>query len=287
MIEPAGRKALWKTQILALALGGALLAGCASKPDQPQIASTDGGGGTDTQVAAAPSPGDNDPLEFLNRNIFAINLAVDTVILEPAADIYRHLVPDGTQRAVRNLLRYVKTPIILVNNLLQGDTDGAANTMHRFFINSITLGLDDPAAIDGYQYQDTGFGDTLAVWGVGEGFYVVLPIFGPSTARDAVGLGADILADPLTYTGTATTDIVQGTATGLDERSRNIDGFRDIQRNSLDFYAAVRSLYRQRRASQIRSVTGETGPGPGGSGASDLEWDLVVAPEDSSAPKPQ
>lgn len=219
------------------------------------------------------SPAESDPLEPLNRNIFAINDAVDTVLLEPAADTYRTLVPDGTRRAVRNLLRYVKTPVILANNLLQGDLDAASNTTHRFLINTITLGLDDPAERDGFTFDDTGFGETLAVWGVGEGFYVVLPLFGPSTARDGVGLGVDAAMDPTTYAGGVT--VIQSGAKAIDGRSRFLDEFNDLERNSLDLYAAVRSFYLQNRRAEL-GVGGTDRFGPG-----DEEWDKAVSGDGS------
>lgn len=215
------------------------------------------------------SPSESDPLEPLNRNIFAINDAVDTILLEPAADTYRTLVPEGTRMAVRNLLRYVRTPIILANNLLQGDLDAASATTQRFLINTITLGLGDPAERDGFSFDDTGFGETLAVWGVGEGFYVVLPLFGPSTVRDGVGLGVDTLASPLTYAGAAT--LIQTGAKALDGRSRFLDEFNDLERNSLDLYAAVRSFYLQNRRADLGvGGAGQFGPG-------DEEWDKAVS----------
>lgn len=215
------------------------------------------------------SPAESDPLEPLNRNIFAINDAVDTVLLEPAADTYRTLVPEGTRRAVRNLLRYIKTPVILANNLLQGDMDAASNTTQRFLINTITLGLGDPAENDGHEFKDTGFGETLAVWGVGEGFYLVLPLFGPSTARDGVGLGVDVAIDPTTYAGGVT--VIQSGAKAVDGRSRFIDEFNDLERNSLDLYAAVRSFYLQNRRAELGvGGAGQFGPG-------DEEWDKAVS----------
>lgn len=204
----------------------------------------------------------NDPAEPTNRTIFAVNQAVDTVVLKPAAGMYRHLVPPPVRESIHNALNNLRSPVILFNDVLQGDLERAGDTVMRFVINSTigVLGIWDPASSMGFEYHHEDFGQTLAVWGIGEGPYVMLPIFGPSNPRDAVGLAVDFLVDPLTWWASNTDrgyiNYTRAGLQGVSERARNYDTLEDIERSSLDFYAALRSLYRQRRVDDINN--GET-----------------------------
>jgi phospholipid-binding lipoprotein MlaA len=150
--------------------------------------------------------------------------------------------------------------VILANDLLQGEWERANHTAGRFVINTATsLGLFD-IVDDRYPYHDEDFGQTLAVYGVDDGFYLVLPVFGPSSARDAVGRGVDVLLDPLTYVeGAQTLSIATSVAGAVDSRARNLELFRDIKSDSVDFYARVRSLYYQRREAAIQNTDGPRG----------------------------
>lgn len=220
------------------------------------------------QKAPAPAPvvtsqqvqeDDNDPFEGSNRFFFGVNQVVDDVILRPTAIVYRSVLPDFAQDGVHNFLGNLNSPVILVNDLLQGEGDRAGNTVVRFGINSTVgvLGLFDVATDWGYPYHDEDFGQTLAVWGVGDGPYFYFPIMGPSSARDFTGFVVDRAFDPLTYVGWGDdyeyVPIARTVLNVLDLRSRNIETLDDIERTSVDYYASIRSLYRQSRADSIRN----------------------------------
>jgi phospholipid-binding lipoprotein MlaA len=240
----------------------------ASDPTLTQIAQSDAGqsDGSDAWADSesddfGPEPGDNDPLEVPNRMFFAFNEALDFMIIRPVAVTYRFVVPSGVRNSVRNFLRNLRTPVTLANDLLQGDLERAENTFARFFINSTIglLGLFDIAADSGYPYHDEDFGQTLGTYGAGEGFYLVLPVLGPSSLRDGTGRIVDIFLDPLTYLAPQEVGLGRAVATGIDFRSRNIDELDALKADSLDFYARIRSLYRQNRENEINNgvPTGE------------------------------
>ena len=209
---------------------------------------------------------DNDPLEGLNRGIFEFNRVVDGVFLKPMAQIYRGVLPQFAQDSVRSFLRNLRSPLVLANDVLQGDIDRAGTTIGRFVINSTLgiLGLWDVASEFGMPHHDEDFGQTLAVWGVGEGFYLMLPILGPSNPRDVVGLAAEIYADPVNiYLRNEDLEYLTYVRAGLrsiDARARSIEVLDELERNSLDYYAAIRSLYRQQRANEIRNRKSDTEP---------------------------
>lgn len=230
----------------AVALSG-LVAGCAQVPEDPD--------------ARAAYEANNDPIEDVNRAIFGFNLTIDRVFVRQFAAAYREL-PDMVKDSVRNFLRYLKTPVILANNILQGDQEGASDTIGRGLINTFGLGLFDIANGNGngIPYRDEDFGQTLAVWGVGEGAYLQIPFLGPSTVRDAGGKVVDMFFDPFTYWGfnsdSSGPEAWRGGRIGMDlvdSRSRNLEQIEDLETTSLDFYATVRSLYRQQRENMIRN----------------------------------
>lgn len=215
-------------------------------------------------LAACASPGGEptqiaDPLEPVNRYIFAANLALDTTVIEPVATIYRNIVPDIARDSVRNFLRNLESPVLLTNDVLQGDIDAAAVTTKRFFINTTVgiLGLFDRAADMGLARRDEDFGQTMGTYGVGPGVYLVLPILGPSSLRDAAGNFVDYYFDPLNYyadnADRGTITFLRSGIRGLDTRARVIETLDEIERTSIDFYATIRSLYHQRRRSEIRN----------------------------------
>ncbi len=213
--------------------------------------------------ASAPGAGDadavvSDPLEVPNRFVFAANEAADVLLIRPAAEIYVGLVPDPVRQAVHNVIQNLLGPLHIANNLLQGDFEGAQVATGRFMTNTILGlgGLADVAAEVGLNEQQEDFGQTLAVWGVGPGPYIVLPLLGPSNLRDTVGYGVDALADPLRIwaQGNDQDALLYGRAgtTVIDRRSQLLTEIDDLRRNSLDFYATLRSLYGQQRAAAIR-----------------------------------
>jgi len=201
----------------------------------------------------------NDPLEPVNRVIFQVNRGMDTWFLRPAATFYRAMLPPPLQTAIGNFLDNLSSPVVLLNDVLQGNTDRAGNTFARFAINT-TIGIGgifDMATDMGYPDHSEDFGQTLGVWGVGEGPYIMLPIFGPSNPRDTVGLVADYFTDPITNWSINThrrwINPTRAAAQNIDWRARNMEEIDDLERTSIDYYATVRSLYRQYRKDQIRN----------------------------------
>ena len=201
----------------------------------------------------------NDPLEPFNRVVFDVNLTLDGLIFKPFATMYRGVMPEVGRTAVHNVLSNLREPVVFVNDVLQGELERAGTAAGRFAINSTIgiLGIIDVATDFGLEQHSEDFGQTFAVWGVGEGPFLMLPLFGPSNPRDAVGLVAQIFGDPVNI-ALANNDLenvvlARSLLTGLDERERNLDTLDEIERTSLDFYAALRSLYRQRRADEIRN----------------------------------
>ena len=175
-------------------------------------------------------------------------------MLRPAASIYRDVLPEPVQNGVHNFLHNLRSPIIFGNDLLQGELDRAGSTLARFAINSTVgiFGLYDFAAYVGIEKHNEDFGQTLAVWEVEQGPYLVLPIFGPSNPRDGVGKVADILIDPLTWLAPFELQMARTIGTAVNARAR-LSTKSMISRITHCFYSAVRSLYRQKRADEIRN----------------------------------
>ena len=202
---------------------------------------------------------DNDPLEIPNRFIFAFNQTLDVAIIRPAAVLYRDLVPEYLRQRVHLFLRNLSEPVTLANDLLQGDLERAGTTADRFLLNSTggVLGFWDVATDLGHPYHKEDFGQTLGVHGVGEGPYLVLPLLGPSNLRDATGKVVDIFLDPFFYIARETDkeewQLYRFLLDGLDFRTRNLETLDEIERDALDFYARLRSLYRQKRDAEIRN----------------------------------
>jgi len=213
-----------------------------------------------TVVAATPAPEEdvNDPLEPVNRVIFRFNEVVQEGILGPVAHAYNDHVPAKMRLGIGNFLTNLSSPVSFVNHVLQGDFSGALHVFIRFFVNS-TVGMagiaDVVSDVDG-EPRDEDFGQTLGVWGMEEGFYLVLPIFGPSNPRDLVG---KFLVDPyfdpfglwVSNTEQDTVEYSEMAVSGVDEYAGVVDELEQIQKTSVDYYAAIRSLYRQKRKSQI------------------------------------
>lgn len=198
-----------------------------------------------------------DPIEPVNRAVFAFNTAFDRFLFEPVAKIYDAVFPGLVKDSVQSFMRNLRSPLIIANNLLQGEIGDAGVATARFIINTTAgvAGLVDVAAGHGLMYEDEDFGQTLAVWGLGDGMYVVLPILGPSSLRDAGGKVVDFAGDPLQLWANNTHNdwvyITRGAVEGIDNRARVIKAVEDLRKNSLDYYAAVRSAYVQRRHAVI------------------------------------
>ncbi len=237
----------WKSLGLACVLSVGLLSGCASTPADPQ--------------AQAAADAINDPLEPFNRAMLEFNKIVDHFLLKPITLVYQ-IVPPPVRDGVHSALANLRAPVVLANDLLQGETGRAGDTVSRFAINS-TIGLlgawDAADKWFGIAPHTEDFGQTLASWGVNEGPYLVLPVIGPSNPRDAVGLAVDSAADPLNwYLRNVDKDewiYARLGLTVLDTRMEVGDTLDALERTSLDFYASLRTIYRQRRADEIRNRT--------------------------------
>jgi phospholipid-binding lipoprotein MlaA len=199
----------------------------------------------------------NDPLEPTNRVIYAFNDGLDTVILRPAAQAYRFLIPSQVRGGVHNVLSNLATPVQLSNDILEGKPRRAGDTTMRFLINTTVgvLGIFDIAKDWGYPDHDADFGITLALWGLPSGPYLFLPVFGPSDPRDAIGLGVNVVMDPFTWVGQGAAvralDWSRFAMNGLDQRERHLDDIDSVKKTALDPYATFRSLYRQHRQAKI------------------------------------
>ena len=247
----------------------AVLPGCATQTNTPQPA-----------VAEEEF---NDPFEDVNRKIFDFNQVVDRNVLVPVAKAYRTVLPDVVRDSIRDFLYNLRDPLIFANDTLQLDFKRAGETFARFVLNS-TLGVGGLIDVAGkwgqLPYHEQDLGITLGYWGVPEGPYIVVPILGPSDPRDLGGQVAEGFGDPFNrlVTGNPYTlywiPFVRGGVSGIDQRSRYIETLADIERTSLDYYATIRSLYRQRRAALIRHEREENLPPP----ASFSRNDRPVAP---------
>lgn len=195
----------------------------------------------------------NDPLEPLNRAILEFNLVLDKAILKPVAYVYRQCVPAPLRDNVHNFLSNLGSPVTFANDLMQGELDRAGTVMARFAMNSSlgVFGINDVAAKFGLPGHEEDFGQTLAIWSVGPGPYLMLPILGPTNLRDGVGISVDSLIDPFPHLASEVFGLGAATGRAVDSRARHYDQFNELEERSLDFYAAVRSLYRQRRADMI------------------------------------
>ncbi len=195
----------------------------------------------------------NDPLEPANRTIFDFDMAVLDHALSPVALAYRDHVPGPMRDGISNVLDNLQMPVTILNSGLQGEFDNMAAATTSLLINSTAGigGIFDIPASSGWKPRKEDFGQTLAVWGFAEGAYLVLPIAGPSTARDTIGLGVDILTDPLTWLLTPGWSYVRSGTAAIDSTARAHDRIAEARQSSIDFYAKIRSLYRQERARAI------------------------------------
>lgn len=268
------RPALMRATMLAAAL---IAGGCATAP------------GDDDPEGQAEFRETNDAFEPTNRALFAVHEAADRNVLQPVAEAYRDIVPQGIRLAVRNILGNLRAPVILANDLMQGNVTRARSTLGRFMVNS-TIGVGgilDVADYWGERGHSEDFGQTLAVWGVGEGHYIFVPLLGPSNPRDLIGQGVDFVINPLSWFGQGIlVDVAGYTQLGLtvvDTREALLEPIDQVRSSSLDPYSTLRSAYRQRRGYEIRNeedrgrVVGPSGVTGFGQG--------VTQPADPSQPR--
>jgi phospholipid-binding lipoprotein MlaA len=202
---------------------------------------------------ALAGEGENDPIEGFNRKIFWLNDKLDVYVLEPVAKGWEFIAPDPVQKGVSNFFYNVRFPISLVNDVLQGKPIDAGKDVGRFAVNTTVgvLGFMDPATGWGMPRNNEDFGQTLGVWGVPIGPYLVLPIVGPSSPRDAAGIAADyafsitpFFVDQFILMGARLVD-------GVNERSRYIKEVQDAKESAFDYYSFIRNAYFQRRKALV------------------------------------
>jgi phospholipid-binding lipoprotein MlaA len=204
----------------------------------------------------------DDPLEPLNRAVFDFNDKLDTAVIKPVAQAYLDVVPGFVRDRIRAFIDNLAEPRIFANDMLQGRFNAAGITLSRFLANTIAGvgGLFDVATGQGLARQTGDFGQTLYAWGVDDGPYLVLLFFGPSDARDAIGLGVDMYTTPpaqVVHGDDATAiGFGVGLVDGIDLRSRNIDTLEALKASSLDYYTHFKSIWRQHRAVALREARG-------------------------------
>lgn len=189
-----------------------------------------------------------DPIESFNRGVFGFNNFVDIYFLDPVTDGYRFVVPDGGRSMVSNFIRNLREPLNIANNLLQGDLDGAYNSTFRMITNSFAGfgGLLDVAGREGYIYEYESLDQTLAVYGLPQGPYLVLPLIGPGSTSGHASLFAEGFADPFNRWAINTDQeewiVVRQATQVLNSKDQFVDVQRDLRVNSSDYYAAVRNI---------------------------------------------
>ncbi len=226
------------------------VAGCATPPTDP--------------AARAAFDEANDPLEPMNRHVFEFNRVLDGLLFKNVAEFYRIVVPEPVRKSIHNVIVNLNEPVVFANNLLQAKIERGGTTFARFAVNSTVglAGLFDVATEMGLKEQTGDFGQTLYSWGVEDGGpYLVLPILGPTNPRDGIGMGVDSYIDPWRYissdVGISHFMWTRFVMDGLDKRVKAGPELEEIERNSVDYYASLRSLFRQNRAKELDNITPE------------------------------
>lgn len=194
-----------------------------------------------------------DPLEGVNRGVLAFNDQADEIVFKPVARLYRNVTPQGLRDMVRNFFSNIDDLFIGANNLLQGKLEDAVNDWLRFAFNTTfgLLGIHDWATDMGLEKHNEDFGQTLARWGAGDGIYLVLPLLGPSTLRDAAALPADWAVDPVTrHTPVDERNAMFATRL-VGRRADLLAASRTLEEAALDRYVFLREAFLQRRRSLV------------------------------------
>jgi len=195
-----------------------------------------------------------DPFEPFNRAMLSVNTGIEKVIARPIDTVYRGVTPKPARKGIANAVDNLSSPVTFLNDLLQGRPGRAGKTLVRFIVNSVIgiAGFFDVAKSDGLPPHYEDFGQTLAVWGVKNGPYLVLPLIGPTTVRDGIGYGIDTVSDPLYWVlnNSTATYAIAGTET-LIQYDNYREDLENLRKSSIDYYSAMRSAYLQRRQSDI------------------------------------
>jgi phospholipid-binding lipoprotein MlaA len=213
-------------------------------------------GGAFPEEGSAEEEGPNDPLELLNRFVHTVNFMLDLAFLRPLAEAYRAIAPEPVRNGVRNVIDHLFSPVVFLNHVLQGEAERATITLARFIMNSTIgcLGLIDAASELGHPRYDTDLNQTLAAWGIQTGPYLVLPLIGPSSFRGAIGFAGDYYSQPLTlylinphHRRHRYWLRIRDGMDLISYREKAIETLDNLEKNSLDLYATLRSIYFQRQ----------------------------------------
>ena len=197
---------------------------------------------------------ENDPLEDFNRVMFDVNQTIDRFLLKPVAEAYVFIFPNEVRHRIANVLGNLGEPLNLANNVAQGKFERAGSTLMRFTINTTVgvAGIFDVAAELGYERAPEDFGQTLAEWGVGGEPFLMLPLLGPTNPRDASAFVVDWIVDPYSYILPAEAGLARSVTSGVSQRAQYLEELETLEATSVDYYAALRELYWQYRATEIR-----------------------------------
>ena len=221
---------------ILMCVGIALMAGCATTQQTERVAKID-------------------PFESMNRAVFTFNENADEYVIKPVAEAYQFVLPDFVRTGVTNFFSNIGDVFVAVNNLLQGKPGNAANDIGRFLVNSTIgiLGLFDVATDAGLEKNKEDFGQTLGVWGVPSGPYVVLPLFGPSSVRDTAGLALDIKTDFILNSNQLNHDQKVGSTVlrVVNQRANLLNASQLLEDAAFDKYSFLRDSYLQRRRNQV------------------------------------
>ncbi|MBO7258179.1 MAG: VacJ family lipoprotein [Alphaproteobacteria bacterium] len=243
-----------KSKRIVLGLTIALtLSACATRPSDPD--------------AALIYDQNNDPLEPMNRTVYGFNQVADKFVLTPLIKGYRAITPQFVRTGLDNFFTNLKQPIYFANALLQADFKSAGTIAGRFSVNSLIgfFGLVDSASQMEIPVIKRDFGETLAVWGIKDsGPYLVLPLLGPSTLRETIGMGVDAIANPVSWTlyGEPTLAYGQMAGNAFITRDNAQELLDTIHKSSTDSYATMRSMYQQNRQKEVNTLRGETDVSP-------------------------
>ncbi|MHC4343256.1 MAG: MlaA family lipoprotein [Planctomycetota bacterium] len=200
-----------------------------------------------------------DPLEPVNRIMYAVNDTLYLWVLNPCARACKKVVPGPARVGIRNFFNNLTTPIRLVNCLLQGKGHAAGNEVHRFVVNTTigVLGFGDPARDKfGFEPTDEDLGQTLGAYGLGDGFYIVWPLLGPSTLRDSAGIAGDLFLNPIFYLEPAEAAVGVSAGKNINEASFHIGEYEAFKTEAVEPYVAMRQAYIQYRKRQIEEGVG-------------------------------
>lgn len=242
------RSVRWVTLFLALAIAGFGAVGQANAEEKNEALA-------EAEGSAAADDYESDPWEPFNEKMFSFNRQLDRMLLKPVATVYDTLFPNAVQRSIGNALDNILVVRRLVNNLLQLKLVGSGMELTRFTINS-TLGVaglfDVAKDAFGIEQSDEDTGQTMGVYGIGPGPYLILPFLPPLTVRDGIGLAADGAMNPLSYFIPFGASIGIHATRAVNERSLNLERFEQVEETVVDLYGAVRNAYLQRRAAAIK-----------------------------------